>query len=339
MKELLLNIIVPLFIFSGCKEKSSNATEEFAATASVLGDSIRYTDTGDTIIYKFGSSIKDDTTIVRDSIIRKYFPPSKATSPFSSDVIVFKGDWTKKYGGWETPNMVDVDRVSRNGITWHGLPAAKTEVRSGDKSACDETCDRSEIAELPDGKGGLIDEGKALGSTVYFATSYKIPPAFQSNPGNWEIVLQLHGPDEFGVSPVFAFDIGNKKWQVNMRQGDIRLNTINKGYPLSNNDITYDKWTDFIIAINFQKNSTGFVKIWRRDEGESFFTQVLNLDKISTLQYSGPAGPIGYHYWKQGIYRSRIADTDIMWMGPFARTGTFEASEKAAFGTANGFAK
>ncbi|MES1198316.1 MAG: heparin lyase I family protein [Chitinophagaceae bacterium] len=246
----------------------------------------------------------------------------------------FLGSWAKQYGGWATPNF-DNSAIVVDGTDWHGIPAARVQVTSTDKHACGGDCERSEIAELPDGKGGLIDEANALGSTVYFATSYKIPSQFKSTPSNWELVLQLHGPNELSSNPVFAFDIGSKKWQVNMRQGDI-TSSSNKGYSLTNNSINYDKWTDFIIGINFQKSATGSVTVWRRDEGATTFTKVLDLTGISTLQYSGANGALMYHYWKQGLYRGHLDNTDQIWIGSFVRGTTFSAVENAAFKTQAG---
>lgn len=266
-----------------------------------------------------------------------YYDVAPTGSAPIAGLVSFKGDWTKPLGLWATPNLQTPDLAVKDGVTWHNITSAKITIKPDSKNACDGTCERSEIAELPNGKGGLIDEGKFSGQTIYFATSYKIPLTFQSAPSSWYIPLQLHGPDGFGISPLFALDIGQKKWQLNMRRGDITVNTTNLGYAFTNGVINYDKWTDFIIAIKFAIDKTGFIVIYRRDEGQSKFTLSLSQTNIETYQFSGANGSIGYHYFKQGIYRGHTANTDNIWIGPFARATTFSDAENAAFGTNNGF--
>lgn len=227
------------------------------------------------------------------------------------------------------------NNIVQSGVTWHGKVAALATINQNDLVACTcPDCNRAEVAELPNGSGGLIDEANSLGQTIYYGASFKIPVAWQSHPATWEIVLQLHGPSEYGTNPLFAFDLGPKVWQVNIKGGDVG-SSPNTGFQLSPSAIAYDKWTDLIIAVNYQKTATGFFKVWRRDEGASVFTLALNKTNISTLQFSG-TGPLLYHYWKTGIYRQCVNRTDTALLGPFVRATTFLNAECAAFGTQNG---
>ncbi len=89
------------------------------------------------------------------------------------------------------------------------------------------------------------------------------------------------------------------------------------------------------MMMTFASTPTGHITVWRRDQGQTAFAQVLDVPNVATLQYqSGQA--VGDHYWKQGLYRGGVNRTDVLWIGPTVRATTFQAAEMAAFGTANG---
>lgn len=265
-------------------------------------------------------------------------PDTGATVP---GVVYFKGDWTKTMGGFTTSNL-GPSNYTKDGTTWHGLQAAQFKLSGNDLTGgcpadCSD-CNRNEVAELPGDQGGVNDEAKAIGTTVYFAGSYKIASSFQTSPRTWVIPLQLHGPSGYGTNPVFAFDIGSKKWKANIRSGNMSTGTSLKGWAFTGNGaINYGAWTDFIIAINFKRDNTGSITIYRRDEGQAKFATVLTVPNIPTYQFSGTS-PIEYHYWKTGLYgKCSKTVTDQIWLGPFSRGSSFAAVEQSSFNTNNGF--
>jgi hypothetical protein len=81
---------------------------------------------------------------------------------------------------------------------------------------------------------------------------------------------------------------------------------------------------DLVLEIDW---GTAAFSIWRRNEGQTSFTQVVN-----TTDASAPPSGI---YMKQGLYRGGAVNgrTDVYWVGPTVRGSSFAAVEQAAFGT------
>ena len=85
--------------------------------------------------------------------------------------------------------------------------------------------------------------------------------------------------------------------------------------------------TDFVFMVDW---STGTYRIWRRDENEIKFSQV--------IEGMTPVPVSRNIYVKQGLYRGGNVDgrTDVLWMGPTVRGSSFIAVERQAFGTEEG---
>ncbi len=92
--------------------------------------------------------------------------------------------------------------------------------------------------------------------------------------------------------------------------------------------IALGKWTDFVLSIDWGK---GNVQLYRRDEGQKNFSQVVKFVDPTIL-------PAASTYFKQGLYRGASVNgrSDILWIGPVARGTSFAAVEAAAFDTNNG---
>jgi len=94
-----------------------------------------------------------------------------------------------------------------------------------------------------------------------------------------------------------------------------------------------DRWVEFVLKITFSITANGSVTLWRRNEGEQYFRQSIDIQNVPTLQ-TVPNTPVGNHYWKQGFYRDKDPHrVDQFLMGPMVRAGSFSDVEKAAFGT------
>lgn len=259
--------------------------------------------------------------------------PCTATTSFLSNWLT-----NQTLGGWATSNYL-LNRIHYDAtvLTNYSKPTARVECRQNDNVACTiGDCDRDEVAEMPNGSGGLIDEANAIGTTVYYGFSYFIPADFIGRPTYWELVCQLHGPSEFGTNPLFAYFLSGDTWAFSYKSGNIAVNLNGAG--VSMGAINYGHWTGFMMAVNYEKTATGSIQVWKREEGQSVFTKVVDVANVSTYQYN-PAvsgGAILYHYWKQGLYRQSVSRTDVIWMGPFSRAATFLNAECGAFGTQNG---
>jgi len=198
-------------------------------------------------------------------------------------------------------------------------------VRPGDNplSCCGGT-ERSEVFDM-----GNASENLSSG-TKYFSYSVRLDPNWQSP--SWTTILQLHGPDEYGTNPSFGIFINDNRFSIATRAGDLRENSSQTYYRLSKGSINKGYWVDFIIKITFAVNNSGAIKVWRRDEGETSFKQVLNRPNVPTLQYEG--GAVGDHYWRMGLYRSAQNYTNVLWNDAVFRGDTFEEVRAAAFPSA-----
>ncbi len=137
--------------------------------------------------------------------------------------------------------------------------------------------------------------------------------------GKYAIFLQLHGPDVMGTNPLFA--LGYRSIRFSLYGGDI--SKYSKSYVnLSDGALNIGKWIDFILTIKYQKDKTGYVTIQRRNEGQTNYTEVLNLQNVSTLQYhpSYNGGAVGNHYMKYGLYRNNQKFTSILYLDGFTES-------------------
>ena len=98
-------------------------------------------------------------------------------------------------------------------------------------------------------------------------------------------------------------------------------------------DLNPGKWVDLVIKIKFAKDFTGAVAVWRRDEGQANFKQVVSLENVPTLQYRSSQGPVCMHYWKHGLYRSKqISITNVLWLAGLTRGDSLADVVRASFG-------
>jgi len=178
-----------------------------------------------------------------------------------------------------------------------------------------------------------------------FPASYKASAISDVTTDDWAIVLQLHSPDANGFSPSIALQAGRTSptgapefFFTGEAGGPIPPDPSAVAnyytYKLAGADaiVPLGSWVDFIMRVNFSTQASGSITLWRRDAGADCFHQAFNMINIPTLAYS-TLGPVGPHYWKQGLYRRTQTWTDELWMGPLARSPSFSAVEAAAFHT------
>ena len=276
-----------------------------------------------------------------------------AGAPGIVGVVSFNGDWDRDpaQGGWADIQVVDPAKLQKdpNTPTWHNRGAARVQVDFGDDPLnLGEGTERAEVLAMQDSAGKQMHESEGSG-TQYYAISYKFPADWAGTEiagdgTSWSIVFQLHGPDKLGYSPAFALNAakttnaGLQKYSVATNGGDRQTGCCGPSYDFSDGGlISLGQWTDFIIMMSFASTPTGHITIWRRDEGQAGFAQVVDVGNVATLQYNSQIDSTGgAHYWKQGLYRGGVNRTDVLWMGPTVRATSFEAAEMAAFGTASG---
>ncbi len=191
---------------------------------------------------------------------------------------------------------------------------------------------------MTDANGAPICETEASG-TRYYAFSVRLDPGWQTpipdKTGKWAVVFQLHGPDALKTAPSFAVSVLDR-FSIAIHSGDLdsRTNSLQwKSYEFSDSALTPGKWVDLVIRIKFAKDFTGAVTVWRRNEGQSDFAEVVSIANIPTLQYRSGMGDVGGHYWKHGLYRSKQTTiTNVLWLDGLTRGDSFDDVAHAAFG-------
>jgi hypothetical protein len=248
--------------------------------------------------------------------------------------ISFTTDWAEiPTGGWAGQQAMDSCRMQRDGyVTWHGKVAVRVEVQpTDDPLDSHANSERAEVLFMQDANGKVIKENSASG-TQYYATSYYFPTTWQGQQLPW-----------FAFAPIDCLGDGQNicnswsfVWQFFGWGGMSAARTAVNGpeHYLFNGSrftdgglIKLGKWTDFVFMVDW---GTGSYTVWRRDEGQTTFTQVL---------VGKTAVPSGREvYAKQGLYRGGNVGgrTDVLWIGPTARGASFSAVERQAFGTDNG---
>ncbi len=149
-----------------------------------------------------------------------------------------------------------------------------------------------------------------------------------------------------GASPAFALmaakttATGTESFFITTNAGAVPAGgCCGPSYPFSGNGLlALGMWTDLVFRMTFAADPTGQLTVWRRDQGQSAFAQVVDVSNVATLKYQGAASSVGDHYWKQGLYRGGdvMGRVDVFWIGPTVRGTTFQSVECAAFGTSAG---
>ena len=219
----------------------------------------------------------------------------------------------------------------------------KVEVLPGDSFG--HPSDRAEISHMI-GKAGHFDVNGTTGHE-FVAIAVKLDPAWQPPQKHngagpiWGVILQAHSPDVYNSSP--AISLGAEgDFHLKMCAGDVwnggatKVNKDNLPYKFSNGSLVPGHWVLFVFDINWAYDNKGGIAVYRRDEGQTTFTKVLDRQGVPTLQfrtdYAANPDSAGVHYFKAGYYRSGGNFVSRMWLGPVVRATTFSEAAVAAFG-------
>ncbi len=245
--------------------------------------------------------------------------------------VSFATDWNKvQTGGWYGQQVMDSCRIETDGfLTWHGRTAVRVEVQPNDDPlALHANSERAEMLLMQDAEGREIWESAESG-TQYYATSYYFAPSWQGQQFPWS----AFAPTDCSAGKRNICNSWSIVWQFYGWGGLSAAQTTPHGpqrYFFNNSQFTdgglvqLGKWTDFVFRVDW---TTGAYAVWRRDEGQSTFTQVLI--GMTPVPVSRDV------YVKQGLYRGGNVGgrTDVLWIGPTVRGSSFAAVERQAFGT------
>lgn len=240
---------------------------------------------------------------------------------------------------------------------------ARFEVRSGDHRAV-HSGERSEMYTMigSDGKKLPVTEESGheyYGVSVKLSDDWKAPKRESAEKGHtvWGSFMQLHSPNAYNSPPAIVLT-AEDEFAIHMDAGELvklvpdkktglmkKTNKDSEYIKLSNGALNRGHWVEFMLDVVWKYDSTGSVKLYRRDEGKTDFELVLDLSGIPTLQTSQhiptdlsncPACATDniVHYWRVGYYRSTSPDqTNVLWLGPVVRGTTFDEVANAAFGS------
>jgi Polysaccharide lyase len=250
-----------------------------------------------------------------------------------SDGVSFVTDWDQvRTGGWYGQQSVDSCRIRPDGfLTWHGKAAVRVEVQPHDDPlGANANSERAEMLMMQDANGRAIEESKHSG-VQFYATSYYFPATWHGEQLPWSAFGSKDCSADQNRCNSWSFVWQFYPWgglsAAQRVANGPQLYVFNNSYFANNGSITPGKWTDFVFMVDWNE---GAYTIWRRDEGQRTFTQVLN--GITPMRLGRNI------YVKQGLYRGGNVDdrTDVLWIGPTARDSTFAAVERQAFGTDDG---
>jgi hypothetical protein len=239
---------------------------------------------------------------------------------------------------------------------------ARFEVRSGDHRDV-HSGERSEMYKMLDKNKKKIPVTENSGHEFYgisikLSDDWKGPQAEPPNKGSvkWGSFMQLHSPNAYNSPPAIIMAAG-EEFAIEMNAGELvtlvkdkktgltrKDKKDNQYFKLSNSDLNRGKWVQFMLDVVWKKDSSGSVKLYRRDEGKNNFEKVLDLSNIPTLQTSehiptdlarcpSCAEDNIVHYWRVGYYRSTSPNqTNTLWLGPIVRGTEFNEVAEAAFG-------
>lgn len=249
----------------------------------------------------------------------------------SAETLMFKNGWEDGliYTVYRTPNhwwgysYYVPDRftiLNDSAGAREGKRYVKVELHSGDTMEGKEDAERAEVTEPCDNTGAVMYVNSTTGvQQVKF--SVKFDPTWQPfvNYGNgtWAIFIQLHGPDVLGSNPCWCMSASEGVIKMSTRAGDINVNRGIK-YDLSNNSLNLGHWIDFIITVKYARDNTGYIIVQRRDEGQTTYAQVLNVQNVPTLQFQGTNGSTDGHYLRHGLYRNEQTFTSIVYLDDFS---------------------
>jgi hypothetical protein len=225
-----------------------------------------------------------------------------------------------------------------------GGMVARIEVRPGDFGTSGDSTQF--VSMWGDGRRMSVTEESGH---EFYAVSVKLSADWQppgpdvrfNFPLTWGIVMQLHSPNAFSSPPSVALS-ATSDFHLSMCSGDLvegGQRTRNKDatdYPFSDGSLARGTWVEFVLDIVWSYDEHGSISVYRRNEGEREFANVLHLSHVPTLTWKSGVTPTkgDEHYWAAGYYRSRnSALVSVLWLGPMARGTSFDEVAETAFGS------
>ena len=249
---------------------------------------------------------------------------------------------TSNWGDWETGTVTgsgnhnwwgrqtertDSFVLLNDGTARQGNYYAKVMVNPGDHGIPQPCCERSMVLGMQTATNNWNWNDEDVNSgTVRYTFSVKFDPTWQnpvnSGVGAWMSVFELHANDNSNADWMInaACGTNHDHFCLQLRTGDIDTHDL-EYIDFANTSLNKGKWIDFIITVKYANDNTGSIIIQRRDEGQTSFTEMLNLQNRPTLHYSGSnqATLTNPHYLMAGLYRNASNFPSILYLDGFTR--------------------
>jgi hypothetical protein len=132
-----------------------------------------------------------------------------------------------------------------------------------------------------------------LGKTDYYALAVKIPSATWHNP-DWASLMSLgyetFSNDQLGLH-VYPTSSG-PQFQLMQNAGYVYCpsttcnGSVSGRWPIA--QVVYDKWFEFVYAVKWATDSTGFVRVYMRNPGGAW-TLAVDRENVATYAYGTSA--------------------------------------------------
>lgn len=184
--------------------------------------------------------------------------------------------------------------------------AARFEVRAGDVPSFGGG-ERSEVQ-------GDTMAGGSEGQTRWYRFSTKFDATFPQNHADLGWGLTNQWPDGGDGSPRVT-------WEVGMKNGywSLTITRPSQSYSIFDTPLNVGHWHDVTMQIHWSPSDTeGWIKLWLNGVPQTFANGT-DTYFVGTLRARGRSA-----YYKEGMYRQRMAPTDIVYHSGF-RSGNSEA--------------
>lgn len=273
------------------------------------------------------------TPIIMGDILLTVTNDKNITNPspiiYTVNAIVttlFTNDWEDGVLMANSPNhfrfseQKDVDRLTviSTGAR-QGSKCTRIEVRAGDGDAGNLDQERAEFYGPRGADNTTIFVTEASG-IIQYEFSVKFDSTWQqiqpTSAGQWGIFWQIHPPSEFTQGTPTLSLSATDEITLGYRCGDVTNNPIKEKIALSDGTLKIGQWIDFKVTVKYSKTSNGFIKIERRNQGESNYITVLTKVNCATMSYSPLInnGSPGNEYLKTGLYRNAQTFTSILYL-------------------------
>jgi len=268
--------------------------------------------------------IGSEISVAAQSHVDSGKPEACVAGGYNTKNVLFTDPWEQGITGgaglWRGLHDGGILRRATSPVR-HGRYAAEVIVRPGDKykNIAQERTEVLNPQAISDGHIITTHEGE----TQYIAFSVKMPKDWEK-PIHYVILWQIHAPGKVKRSPI-EFHATDRFFLRTNHYVPYTPDGRRIGHRIDFTDggLNRGDWTDIVIKLTTGISDKGGVTVWRRNEDDTSFQQVVHQSGLNLHP--------GYH--KHGMYRGADPErTYRVWLDGFTIATTFDDAVLAAFG-------